>query len=55
MFRRGGYIKAMASWTLDGGAGMEDQLVLFSSNGEAVIYGGTDPDSGFSLTGIFQV
>ena len=54
LFRRGGYIKAMYSWTLDGGAGMEDQLVLFSSNGEAVVYGGTDPDSDFSLTGIFR-
>src|SRR4029077_5495416 len=27
---------------------------LFSSNGEAVIYGGTDPDSDFALTGIFR-
>jgi len=54
VFRRGGYIKAMASWTLDGGAGTEDQLVLLSSNGEAVLYNGTDPDSDFALTGIFK-
>jgi hypothetical protein len=54
VFRRGGWIKAMASWTLDGGAGTEDQLVLLSSNGEAVIYNGTDPDSDFALTGIFK-
>jgi hypothetical protein len=54
LFRRGGSIVALYTWTLDGGAGTEDQLVVFSSNGEAVIYGGTDPDSDFALTGIFR-
>ena len=44
-----------ASWTLDGGAGTEDQLVLLSSNGEAVMYGGTDPDSDFRFDRDFQV
>jgi len=54
LFRRGGSIRAIYTWTLDGGAGTEDQLVIFSSNGEAVIYGGTDPDTDFALTGIFR-
>jgi hypothetical protein len=54
LFRRGGYIVAIHTWTLDGGAGTEDQLVVFSSGGEAVIYGGTDPDSDFQVTGIFR-
>jgi hypothetical protein len=55
MFRRGGSIRAIATWTLDGGAGMDDQLCVFSSNGELVVYSGTDPDgTDFSLVGIFR-
>ena len=33
---------------------MDDQLVIFSTNGECVIYSGIDPDSDFSLVGIFR-
>ena len=54
MFRRGGSIRAMYTWTVDGGAGMDDHLVIFSSNGECVIYKGTDPDTNFSLVGIYR-
>jgi len=54
VFRRGGHIRAMATWTTDGGAGMDDLLVIFSSNGECVVYGGTDPDTNFALKGIFR-
>lgn len=54
LFKRGGHIAALYTWTVDGGAGMDDQLVVFSSNGECVIYGGTDPDSDFQLVGIFR-
>ena len=52
--RRGGNIRAMATWSLDGGAGMDDHLVIFSSNGEAVVYTGLDPDSDFQLVGIYR-
>jgi hypothetical protein len=54
MFRRGGYIRAMYTWTIDSGTNLNDQLVIFSTNGEAVIFGGTDPDSDFKLSGIFR-
>jgi hypothetical protein len=55
VFRRGGSIRAMYTWTTgDGGVNLDDRLVIFSTNGEAVIYGGTDPDSDFELTGIFR-
>jgi hypothetical protein len=54
IFRRGGHIVALYNWTLDGGAGVDDTLAIFSSNGECAIYGGTDPDSDFSLVGIFR-
>ena len=58
IFRKGGSIRALATWTLDGGRGMEDQLAIFTSNGEVAIYQGTDPDQAdtgqFNLTGIFR-
>jgi hypothetical protein len=56
IFRRGGSIRAMATWTMDGGRGMDDNLVIFSTNGEAVIYSGTDPDSvdAWQLVGVFH-
>jgi hypothetical protein len=54
VFKRGGHIVALATWTLDGGFGMEDQLVIFSSNGEAVVYRGLDPDTDFQLVGIYR-
>ena len=37
LFKKGGYIRAMASWTTDGGMGMDDMLVIFTSNGEVAI------------------
>lgn len=54
IFRRGGTIRAIYSWTVDGGAGMNDQLVIFSSNGECAIYRGTDPDTDYELVGVFR-
>jgi len=54
IFKKGGTIRAMATWTVDGGMGMDDQLVVFSTNGEAAIYSGVDPASDFSLVGVFR-
>jgi hypothetical protein len=54
MFKRGGYITAVYTWTIDGGLGLDDAIVIFSSNGEAVIYSGVDPASDFKLIGIFR-
>lgn len=54
LFRRGGHIRAIATWSIDGGDGINDRLVIFSSNGECVIYSGIDPDTDFQLVGIFR-
>jgi hypothetical protein len=54
MFKRGGHIVSLATWSIDGGAGLDDALVIFSSNGECVIYKGVDPGSDFALVGIFR-
>jgi len=54
IFKRGGHIEALATWSIDGGVGMDDALVIFSSNGEVAIYSGVDPASDFQLVGIFR-
>lgn len=40
---KGGHLVAQASWTLDGGAGVDDFLVTITSNGEVLVFQGTDP------------
>jgi len=42
-FKRGGTLACLAVWTMDGGTGMDDLLVAISTEGEVVIYQGTDP------------
>ena len=54
IFKRGGHIMALYTWTVDGGVGMDDAIAIFSSNGEVAIYSGVDPDSDFNLVGIFR-
>jgi hypothetical protein len=54
IFKRGGYIKAVYTWTLDGGVGLDDALAIFTSNGELAVYSGVDPESDFKLVGIFR-
>lgn len=54
IFKRGGYIKAMFTWSVDGGTGLDDLLCIFTSNGECAIYSGTDPDSNFTIKGVFH-
>src|SRR4029077_4847261 len=53
-FRRGGTIKALMTWTFDGGVGMQNLLAIFTTNGEAAIYSGSDPDTNFQLVGVFR-
>lgn len=53
LFKRGGHIVAIATWTVDGGRGMDDQLVVFTSNGECAIYSGVDT-ADFKLVGVFS-
>jgi hypothetical protein len=42
---RGGYLIAFAHWTRDGGSGPDDFAVFFTSEGEAIVYQGTNPNS----------
>lgn len=51
----GGYIVAMATWTIDAGYGVDDLAVFITSEGEIIVYKGTNPSSDFALVGIFRI
>ncbi len=55
--RRGGHLLAMATWTVDGGFGLDDLAVWITSEGELIVYRGTDPASAttWALQGIYQL
>jgi hypothetical protein len=41
--KRGGYLMWAATWSHDAGDGLDDYIVFMTSEGEAIIYAGTDP------------
>jgi hypothetical protein len=53
----GGSLIGMGTWTRDGGSGPDDLAVFLTSEGEALIYSGTDPSSAstWALVGIFRM
>lgn len=57
IFKRGGHLVAIDSWTLDGGDGPDDYLALITSEGELAIYRGTDPANAatWALQGVYYI
>ena len=55
--QRGGYIVAHATWTIDAGTGVDDYYVIVTSNGEVIVYQGTDPSSAttWALRGVWAL
>lgn len=55
--RRGGSIVALGTWTVDAGYGVDDLLVFVTSEGEVLVYRGTDPSSSttWALVGVWQI
>lgn len=53
----GGHLVAMATWTLDAGFGADDLAVFITSNGQVIVYRGTDPSSAstWALVGVFEL
>jgi hypothetical protein len=45
MFKRGGFVRAITSWTMDGGDGSDDYQLIFGSEGDVLVYKGTDPSN----------
>ena len=56
VFSMGGYLQTMATWTIDAGSGSDDNAVFLSSEGEVLVYKGTDPASSttFALVGLYR-
>jgi len=43
LFKRGGFLQSLATWTVDTGEGANDVLVAFGSEGDIAVYKGIDP------------
>lgn len=56
VFRQGGHLLAIGSISADSGIGPDDYIVFVSSEGELVVYAGTDPASAatWSLVGRYK-
>jgi hypothetical protein len=50
LFTLGGYLMAMATWSVDAGTGPQDYAVFISSRGQTAVYQGTDPSSSTTWT-----
>jgi hypothetical protein len=52
----GGYLVAVGTWTIDAGYGVDDNLVFITSNGEVIVYAGTDPSNAakWALIGVWR-
>lgn len=57
IFSKGGHIVKLDTWSLDAGQGLDDYMVVFTSEGEVAVYTGTDPASmsTWSLQGVFYI
>lgn len=53
--KRGGQLVAVANWTIDGGQGIDDYTVFITSEGEALVYTGSNPNdaNAWSLKGSY--
>lgn len=55
--QQGGYLVAMATWSIDAGYGLDDYAVFLTSKGEVLVYKGADPADAttWGLIGDFQI
>ena len=55
--RRGGELIDIGTWTIDAGEGVDDYWVGITSEGEVIVYKGTDPSSSstWALVGVWQL
>ena len=53
----GGSLVDLDTWTLDAGYGADDNLVFVTSNGEVIVWRGTDPssDATWALAGVWKL
>jgi hypothetical protein len=55
--QEGGYLMAMGTWTIDSGNGPDDRAVFVTSEGEVLVYAGTNPSSAttWGLIGVYKI
>jgi hypothetical protein len=53
----GGSLAMISNWTVDGGEGLDDNLVILSNQGDTLLYKGSDPDNvaTFSMVGRWYI
>jgi len=53
----GGYLVAAETWTVDSGSGPDDRMVFITSNGEVIVYQGTNPSAAatWALVGTYHL
>ena len=53
----GGHLVDLDTWTIDAGYGVDDNLVFITSNGEIIVYRGTDPasEATWALSGVWKL
>jgi hypothetical protein len=55
-FPHGGRVYAMYNWSIDGGKGIDDLLVVVSSSGDVLVYEGSDPTgTDWSVRGTYYI
>jgi hypothetical protein len=54
---KGGRLVAMGTWTVDGGEGVDDYAVFATSEGQLIVYKGTDPNTAatWALQGVYDL
>ncbi len=57
VFKKGGFLMAMGTWTVDGGIGLDDYAVFITSQGEVAVYQGSDPGDAdtWRLVGVYNI
>lgn len=57
VFKRGGHLMIIDSWTFDGGEGIDDYMVFITSEGEVALYKGYDPSNAanWALAGVYYI
>ncbi|MBM3346849.1 MAG: hypothetical protein FJY55_10195 [Betaproteobacteria bacterium] len=55
--KKGGFLMAMGTWTLDAGDGPDDHAAFITSEGEVAVYSGTNPGdaNAWSLEGVYEI
>lgn len=54
---KGGTIIAVATWSIDGGDGPDDQIVFVTSRGQVIVFTGLDPEdaANWTIVGVYDI